>query len=50
MRPILIDTNAYAAFGQGEPSVIEVIQHAEILRISPIVLENYSVVLSMEIR
>lgn len=38
MRPILIDTNAYAAFKRGEPSVIEVIQYAENLAISPIVL------------
>lgn len=38
MRPILIDTNAYVAFKRGEPSVLEVIQHAESLAISPIVL------------
>ena len=38
MRPIFIDTNAYAAFKQGEVNVIEVIQHAEILAISPVVL------------
>jgi len=38
MRPILIDTNAYVAFRRGDPSILEVIQHAEILAISPIVL------------
>lgn len=38
MRPILIDTNAYVAFKRGEASVFEVLQHAEILGISPIVL------------
>ena len=38
MRPILIDTNAYAAFMRGDASVTEIIQHAELLAISPIVL------------
>lgn len=38
MRPILVDTNAYAAFKRGDPSILEVIQHAEILVMSPIVL------------
>lgn len=38
MRPIFIDTNAYVAFKRGETAVLEVIQHAEILGISPIVL------------
>ena len=38
MRPILIDTNAYVAFKRGEPSILEIIQYAEILAISPIVL------------
>jgi tRNA(fMet)-specific endonuclease VapC len=38
MRPIFIDTNAYVAFKRGEPSVLEIIQHAETLAISPIVL------------
>ena len=38
MRPILIDTNAYAAFKRGEDSVIEVIRHAETIAMSPIVL------------
>ena len=38
MRPILIDTNAYSAFKRGDPSILEVIQYAEILGISPIVL------------
>lgn len=38
MRPILIDTNAYAAFKRGSSSVVEVIKHAETLAMSPIVL------------
>lgn len=38
MRPILIDTNAYTAFKQGNEEVIEVIQTAEIIGISPVVL------------
>jgi predicted nucleic acid-binding protein len=38
MRPILIDTNAYAAFKQRDPSILEIIQYAETLAISPIVL------------
>ena len=38
MRPILIDTNAYVAFKRGEDTALEVIQYAETLAISPIVL------------
>ena len=38
MRPILIDTSAYTAFKRGEASVLEVIQQAENLMLSPIVL------------
>ncbi|MBF8263908.1 MAG: vapC4 [Parachlamydiales bacterium] len=38
MRPILMDTNAYVAFKRGDESVLEVIQFAEILAISPVVL------------
>jgi predicted nucleic acid-binding protein len=38
MRPILLDTNAYTAFKLGEPSLIEVIKHAEIIGMSPVVL------------
>jgi tRNA(fMet)-specific endonuclease VapC len=38
MRPILFDTNAYIAFKLGEPSIVEVIKHAEIIGISPVVL------------
>lgn len=38
VRPILIDTNAYVAFKRGETSVLEIIQQAEVLAISPIVL------------
>lgn len=38
MRPVLIDTNAYSAFKCGDKAIIEVIQHAEIIGITPIVL------------
>lgn len=38
MRPVLLDTNAYVAFKRGEASVIEIIQYAETLAVSPIVL------------
>lgn len=38
MRPILIDTNAYTAFKKGDKAIVEVIQTAEVLAISPIVL------------
>jgi tRNA(fMet)-specific endonuclease VapC len=38
MRPVLIDTNAYTAFKRGETAIIEVIQYAETLAVSPIVL------------
>ncbi len=38
MRPILIDTNAYAAFKRGNEEVIEIIQHVEKIGVSPIVL------------
>lgn len=38
MRPILIDTNAYVAFKEGETSIIDVFQNAENIGISPIVL------------
>lgn len=38
MRPILLDTNAYAAFKRGDKEIIEVIQHAEKIGVSPVVL------------
>lgn len=38
MRPILLDTNAYAAFKKSNKDVVEVIQYAEEIAISPIVL------------
>ena len=38
MRPIFLDTNAYTSFKRGAESVVEIIRHAEILAISPIVL------------
>ena len=38
MRPILIDTNAYASFKKNEAPIIEIIQQAELIIISPIVI------------
>lgn len=38
MRPILFDTNAYASFKRADSAIIEVIQHAEVIAISPIVI------------
>lgn len=38
MRPILFDTNAYVALKKGDMAMIEIIQHAEIIAMSPIVL------------
>jgi predicted nucleic acid-binding protein len=38
MRPILIDTNAYAAFKRGEEAIIEIMQSVEKIGMSPIVL------------
>jgi len=38
LRPVLLDTNAYAAFMQGAAEVIEVIAHADALFMSSIVI------------
>lgn len=38
MRPILIDTNAYAAFKRGSEEIIEIIRNVEKIGVSPIVL------------
>lgn len=38
MRPVLFDTNAYAAFKKGHPEMLEIIQQVEVIGISPIVL------------
>lgn len=38
MRPILFDTNAYVSFKKNEAAVIEIVQHAELIGISPIVI------------
>ncbi|MCE5294253.1 MAG: type II toxin-antitoxin system VapC family toxin [Chlamydiales bacterium] len=38
MRPILIDTNAYTALKRADTEIVEVIQYAEEIMISPIVL------------
>src|ERR1700722_7061778 len=38
MRPVLFDTNAYASFKRNEAAIIEIVQHAELIGISPIVI------------
>src|SRR5438105_7202004 len=38
MRPVLIDTNAYVSFKRNDAATIEIIQHAELIVISPIVI------------
>lgn len=38
MRPVLFDTNAYASFKRNEGDIIEIIQRAELICISPIVI------------
>jgi len=38
MRPVLFDTNAYASFKRNEAPIIEIIQQAELIGISPIVI------------
>lgn len=38
MRPILLDTNAYAAFMLGVPAVVEVVAHAERICLNSVVL------------
>ena len=38
MRPILLDTNAYTAFKLSDQSILDIINHAEIIGMSPIVL------------
>lgn len=38
MKRILLDTNAYTAFKNGHPDVIDILQHADIIGFSVIVL------------
>jgi predicted nucleic acid-binding protein len=38
MRPVLIDTNAFSAVKKGDAAMIEIIQVAEAITISPIVI------------
>lgn len=38
MRPILLDTNAYASFKRNDEAIIEIVQRAELIVVSPIVL------------
>lgn len=38
MRPVLFDTNAYASFKKSDAATVEIVQHAESIVISPIVI------------
>ncbi len=38
MRPVLVDTNAYVAFLRGEPEIVDVLAHADLLYLNSIVL------------
>lgn len=38
MRPVLLDTNAYASFKRNDKAILDIIQQAEIIGISPIVI------------
>lgn len=38
MRPVLFDTNAYVSFKRNEKAIVEVVQSAESICISPIVI------------
>lgn len=38
MRPILIDTNAFSAIKRADAAMVEIIQYAEVIGISPIVI------------
>ena len=38
MRPVLFDTNAYASFKRNDAAILEIVQHAEWIVISPIVI------------
>ena len=38
MKPILIDTNAYAAFNRGSPEAVSVIQRAPLIAVNTVVL------------
>ncbi len=38
MRPLILDTNAYAAFKRGDEAILALLQQVEFIGISPIVL------------
>lgn len=38
MRPLLLDTSAYSAFKRGSQDVLELLRHAEIIVMNPVVL------------
>jgi tRNA(fMet)-specific endonuclease VapC len=38
MRPVLLDTNAYASFKRNDASILDIVQHAESIVISPVMI------------
>ena len=38
MRPVLLDTNAYTSFKKNEDNILRIIQHADVLCMSPVVI------------
>ena len=38
MKPILLDTNAYAAFNRGDPEAVSVVQRAPLIAVNAVVL------------
>lgn len=38
MRPVLFDTNAYTSFKRNDAAILEIVQHAECISISPVVI------------
>jgi predicted nucleic acid-binding protein len=38
MRPVLLDTNAYSAIKREDKAIVEILQYAEVVGMSPIVL------------
>lgn len=38
MRPVLFDTNAYSALARADQSIVEILQFAEIIGFSPVVI------------
>jgi len=38
MRPVMIDTNAYSAFKRADSAIVQVVQYAEVVAMSPVVI------------